>query len=86
MNLKNPSVIVCNLHSYLFNRYIDKKTLLDGSLFIILDSGESLEVCETLFMIIDFKGCACIRRLKYSNAIETANNRANQLYTIIGPG
>ena len=49
----------------------------------ILDLGKFLEVCETRFEIFDFKVYAYMRRPKYNNAIEIANNRANQLHTII---
>ena len=43
---------------------------------------------HSYFEIIDFKVYAYIRRLKYNNAIEIANNiyRANQLHTIIRAG
>ena len=45
-----------------------------------------LEMCETLFKIIDFKVYAYIRKIKWNNAIEIAKNRVNQLNTIICSG
>ena len=52
----------------------------------ILDSGKYLEVCETLFKIIDLKVYAYIRRLEDNKAIEIANNRANQFHQVLPLG